>query len=337
MTSQPVLPRWRGFNLLEFFGIGSTQQDLLPKPFHKDDFRWMADWGFDFARIPMNYRLWIVNDDPFTVDEQVIEKLDRAIQLGETYKIHISLNFHTAPGYRIGAKHTPPGKLWKDQIALDALRFHWEYFARRYKDIPTSRVSFDLVNEPPEVSKEMTLDDYIRVTTAATNAIRAVDPERLIIADGYAVGRKPCPQLVSLGIAQSTRAYEPSSISHYLAPWANGMHYPPPQWPETRKLLKTGWNREKLEQHYQPWIELAQSGIGVHCGEGGAFHHTPHEVFLAWFSDVLDILTQHNIGYALWNFRGAFGILDSGRKDVAYVDWHGHQLDEKLLRLLQSY
>jgi hypothetical protein len=60
-------------------------------------------------------------------------------------------------------------------------------------------------------------------------------------------------------------------------------------------------------------------------------------VFLAWFTDVLDILTAAKIGYALWNFRGDFGILDSRREDVAYEDWHGHKLDGKLLALLKKH
>jgi endoglucanase len=75
----------------------------------------------------------------------------------------------------------------------------------------------------------------------------------------------------------------------------------------------------------------------VHCGEGGAHHFTPHAVVLAWLDDVLDILTGHVIGFALWNLRGTFGILDSERSDVAYEDWHGHKLDRALLELLQRY
>jgi hypothetical protein len=59
-------------------------------------------------------------------------------------------------------------------------------------------------------------------------------------------------------------------------------------------------------------------------------------VFLAWFSDVLDILKQNNIGFALWEFIGSFGILDSGRTDVEYKDWYGHKLDAKLLKLMQD-
>jgi len=60
-------------------------------------------------------------------------------------------------------------------------------------------------------------------------------------------------------------------------------------------------------------------------------------VFIAWFTDVVDILSSHQIGLSLWNFIGDFGILDSGREDVAYEDWHGHKLDRKLLELLKKY
>ena len=60
-------------------------------------------------------------------------------------------------------------------------------------------------------------------------------------------------------------------------------------------------------------------------------------MFLAWFKDILDILTEHKIGYALWNFRGAFGILDPGRADVRYDNWYGHKLDSRLLDLLKKY
>jgi endoglucanase len=97
------------------------------------------------------------------------------------------------------------------------------------------------------------------------------------------------------------------------------------------------YGKPRLEEYYRPWIELAASGVGVHCGECGCWNKTPHAVFLAWFTDVLDILTANRIGYALWNFRGDFGILDSRREDVEYEDWHGRKLDGKLLALLQAH
>ena len=46
---------------------------------------------------------------------------------------------------------------------------------------------------------------------------------------------------------------------------------------------------------------------------------------------------QVQYGWAMWNFRGSFGVLDSGRDDVEYEDWHGRKLDRKLLTLLQKH
>jgi hypothetical protein len=99
----------------------------------------------------------------------------------------------------------------------------------------------------------------------------------------------------------------------------------------------TFWDKSKLEAFYQPWIDLVKKGVGVHCGECGCWKKTPHNVFLAWFEDVLDILTKNNIGYALWEFSGDFGVLNSGRTDIVYEDWHGQKLDRKFLNLLMKY
>ena len=52
---------------------------------------------------------------------------------------------------------------------------------------------------------------------------------------------------------------------------------------------------------------------------------------------MVDILTKNNIGYALWNFRGDFGILDSGREDINYTDWYGHKLDSKLAGIAEKH
>jgi endoglucanase len=158
----------------------------------------------------------------------------------------------------------------------------------------------------------------------------------LIIADGNNVGNSVIPEITDLNIAQSCRGYNPGIISHYKAPWANKDpdSLPEPKWPG--QVGDRYLNRALLEEYYKPWIDLAKSGVGVHCGECGCWNKTPHPVFLSWFSDVLDILSENKIGFAVWEFIGDFGILDSGRKDVAYEDWHGHKLDRKFLELIRK-
>ena len=330
MPAQTVLPRWRGFNLLEMFTTRSRGD------FQEDDFRWIADWGFDFVRIPMCYLLWVEGEDVFAVREQMLKKVDRCVHLGRKYGIHVCLNFHRAPGYSVNPERDEPFNLWKDEEALRAFCFHWQLFSKRYRGVPSEHLSFNLVNEPAAPSESrMTRADHERVVRAVVAAIREVDPDRLIIADGLSWGNAPCPELADLGIAQSCRAYAPMGVSHYKATWVDSKGWPEPTWP---CVLQHGqrWDRARLEEHYRPWADLARQGIGVHCGEGGAVCHTPHDVVLGWLRDVLEILTAHGIGFALWNFRGAFGILDSGREDVDYEDWHGHALDRELLSLLQQ-
>ncbi len=162
-------------------------------------------------------------------------------------------------------------------------------------------------------------------------------PTGLIVADGNGGGNSVIPELAGMNIAQSCRGYYPGLVSHYQASWVwkDPSQAPIPVWPGT--IDGKYYGREQLEEFYKPWIDLKDKGVGVHCGECGCYNKTPHEVFLAWFGDVIDILTTNGIGYALWNFRGDFGILDSRRADIEYTDWYGHKLDSKLLDLLKKY
>jgi endoglucanase len=333
------LPRWRGFNLLEMFSTARVPKTgpscgVCPS-FLESDFQWISDWGFDFVRLPMSYRCWSSSDDWLKIDEEVLSGIDEAIDMGKRYGIHVCLNLHRAPGYCVNPP-PEPRNLWRDVDALAACCHHWRILARRYRDRPSAKVSFDLLNEPPSISEAMTRAEHERVIRSLVAAIREESPDRLIIADGLNYGNEPLPELTDLGIAQSCRAYLPLGVSHYKASWVGGDKFPPPSWPGGEHF-GVAWDRAMLESHYAKWAQLMAQGIGVHCGEGGCYKETPHDVFLTWFRDVLEVLASHAIGYALWSFRGSFGVLDSGRADVSYKDWHGHSLDERLLELLRTH
>lgn len=314
----------------------------------------MQDWGFDFVRIPMAYPFYvtfdrnrnITPDEVYNISLEQVEKIDQLVFMAHKYNMHVSLNLHRAPGYCINAGFHEPYNLWFDEEAQNAFNFHWEFWAKRYQSTSPDKISFDLVNEPAmredmndQHSPVTSLpgDVYLKVAKGATDAIRAVNPNHLVIAGGNDVGTTVVPELLELGIAKSNRGYFPAQISHYRAPWAFAEidSLPEPKWPG--QVGDRYFSREMLEEHYEPWIEIVNQGTGVHCGELGCYNKTPHDVFLAWFSDTLDILTSSGIGYGMWEFAGSFGILDSDRSDVDYEDWYGHKLDRKLLDLLISY
>jgi len=324
-TALNKLPKWRGFNLLEKFNAEASQ------PFRESDFKMMAEWGFDFARLPMSYHCWSKPDDWLKMDESVLKEIDQVIAFGNKYKIHVNLNLHRIPGYCVNPP-AEPLNLWKDDKALEAAVFHWQTFAKRYKGISSNKLSFDLINEPSNVEEP----DYVKVVTAIVAAIRKEDPKRLVIIDGLQYGTKPVFGAAGLNVGQSTRGYGPMQVSHYKASWVKA-EWPVPTWPLNPEG-KDRWDKERLRREiFDPWKKLADQGVGVHVGEWGAYQHTPHEVALAWMKDNLEIWKENGWGWSLWNLRGSFGILDSERKDVVYESYNGHRLDRKMLELLQKY
>jgi aryl-phospho-beta-D-glucosidase BglC (GH1 family) len=491
------LPRWRGFNLLNKFQVSANTR------FDEGDFRMIHGWGFNFVRIPMDYRIWIVNGDWTRLDEAAAFKdLDEAVAWGEKYHIHVCLNFHRAPGYTVAQ---PPEKLslWANPEAQRVCAMHWAAFARHYKGIPNERLSFDLFNEPAKIDPQT----YAKVVAIVAAAIRAEDPDRLIICDGLDYGNTPVPELVPLHVAQAMHDYTPMELTHYHAPWIPGSSsWPAPEWPfykgvpgylygpgkadlqsplrikrtfgglfpagarlevkvgtvsvrgrlvvradgqvifdktfvsgaepkEGEKvvynpeykiyqnifdqaqsitlpkdaaeiaignddgdwmtldsitlqapmpepgqppyppyslLLSNEWgtkqaepliyqpdaatepwaggggewiNREWIYEHQiLPWRRLdtvaqitRHHGVGIMVGEWGCFDKTPYDVTLHWMEDSLTQFQGMGWGWALWNLKGSFGILDSDRPGAVYQDFEGHKLDYRMLELLQKY
>ena len=353
LTVKPAnkLPKWKGFNLLDFFSPNPTSAKLTTTEEH---LKWMQDWGFDFVRLPIAYPYYLHFDrtrnitpaEVYNIDEKAVDRIDSLVAMAHKYGMHTSINLHRGPGYCINAGFHEPYNLWKDEAAQDAFNFHWGMWAKRYKNVPATKISFDLLNEPAmredmndqhSKSGPVPGDVYRKVAKRAAETIRKENKDHLVIADGNRGGNMVIPELMDLNISQSCRGYYPHQISHYKAPWANKdiEHLPDPKWPG--QVGDQYLSREKLETFYKPWIDLVNNGVGVHCGECGCYNKTPHDVFLAWFGDVVDILSENNIGFAIWNFIGDFGVLNSGRTDVAYEDWYGKKLDRKFLNLLLKY
>lgn len=61
----------------------------------------MASHGFDFVRIPTDYRFWIRDFDYLNPDETVFEFLDDYLAACRARSIHMCLNLHRVPGYCI--------------------------------------------------------------------------------------------------------------------------------------------------------------------------------------------------------------------------------------------
>ena len=319
------LPRWHGFNLLEKF--------MMPRndPFVENDFAWIAELGCNFVRLPMDYRCWIDGGDWTKIREETLKESDVAVAFGEKHGVHVCLNFHRAPGYTV-AQPAEAKNVWIDEEARNVCAMHWERFAERYKGVPNERISFNLFNEPGMLSPDL----YRKTVERMLEAIRKHDPERLVICDGRLWGCAAPAELVGLGVTAATRGYNPMKLTHYKASWVGGADaYPLPSYPlQDGSIL---WDKEQLRrQDIEPWKALEAQGMGVMVGEFGAFNQTPHKVVLDWLRDLMSLWKEAGWGWAMWNFRGSFGILDSDRADAAYEPWHDRKLDKAMWEVLKA-
>jgi endoglucanase len=334
------IPRWRGFNLVEKL---SAPPDEYPErgpewgrrnePFLESDFEWIAELGFNFVRLPMSPLCWTDPKDPSKFLEKPLGEIDQAVAWGRRLGVHVNLGFCGNHGYYRFPSAEKPTALWKDPKVLDDVARHWRHFAQRYKGIPGANLSFNLDNEPGPVTEP----DYVRVVTRLVKDIREEDPGRMIIADGRQAGMVAVNGLAELGIVQSYHAYEPWDLTHYHATW---MGYPKkratvPSWP-LRRGDQIVFDKDTLRKRIKPWAELSAKGAAIHVGEMGCYRYTSHDVAMGWMRDMLGLIKEAGWGWALWCFRGSFGILDSQRDDVKYEMFHGHRLDRQMLELLRQ-
>ena len=365
-----------GFNLL---GMRHARPGAGFKEAH---FRWIRGWGFNFVRLPLDYRCWVkgrTSANREVIDEAGFKPLDEGIALARKYELVTMLCLHRIPGECcIESVDPEPGNLYTDPDCLRAAVKHWTALATRYHDVPREELFFNLVNEPS--AAKGTLAQYEHVCRVLIAAIRKVDPKRFIVVDGWATGAIPVPGLYGVpGVGQATCGYFPQTFSGFgveigTRPTANRRQTFAPTWPprpdrpDGKAKANRRWVRRfagwEAADRLPPvngsavppgcygdagmdaiaagplgaWREPLAKGVWCLVGEFGCANRVAHADALAFLASNLKVFRQMGLGWCLWGFSGSrFGILNSFRPDVAYVDWQGEKLDHEMLELLQSY
>jgi endoglucanase len=321
-----------GFN---FQWMVSSKAGQEPEPPDEKALDFLAGYGFNFVRIPVDYRFWTTGFDYFHPDQSIFRFIDQYLEACRSLGIHMSLNLHRAPGYCTNRNDLERHNLWRDEIAQDAFVFLWETFARRYQGVPGDVFSFDLINEPPAPGAHgMTRKNHAAIIRRAVSVIRAIDPQREIVIDGLGGGYLAMPELAGLDVVHSGRGYHPMPVTHHKASWWSGhTQAPAPKYPGLQWQGRT-WDRAALRDSYRAWREVEARGTRIHIGEFGCFKHTPNDIALRWFSDMLSVYREFRWGYALWQFQGPFGITDHGRPGAKFELRGGYHIDRALLELL---
>lgn len=321
-----------GFN---FQWMTSWDEGRAPEPVDERALDFLAKHGFTFARFACDYRFWTKDFNYLKPDEGVFTVLQNYVQACAARGIHASLNMHRVPGYCINRPDIEKHNLWVDQEAQDGFTYQWEALARFFKGVPAEQLSFDLVNEPPDIGQYgMTRAVHEKLIRRVVAAIQAVDPNRPIVIDGLEGGHIAMPELADLPIAHSTRGYQPMPVSHHGAEWWSGWKgfepvYPGGDW------WGHPWDKEALREFYQPWRDVAKMGRPIHIGEFGCYNKVDNAVALRWLTDLVGLFREFGWGWGLWNFEGTFGIIDHGRPGTVYEKMDGYNVDRALFEILK--
>jgi aryl-phospho-beta-D-glucosidase BglC (GH1 family) len=464
----------KGFNLLGKFDVSWSNDG-----YSQAEFKLIHELGFNFVRLPIDYRTYTQAGDWNRFLETEIAEIDNAVKWGQENNVHVCINLHRAPGYCVNAATLPVNQqldLWTDTVAQNAFVRHWAFFTNRYKDFAPAVLSFNLVNEPSNVSEAL----YLPLMKRAIDTIHSISPDRIIFVDGLNYGSDVLPALKDEpNVAQAMHCYQPFALTHYKAEWATGSDlWPVPRWPmlwisgylygpwkadfksplifegnftkgteiiinvnqvsiestlqvkanakiaftkkfvcgadtgaDFSQIVNTEWGYQNISnknfvltlsedvtrlsfenttgdwmiinsistkngtatttyylsdgtwgrkqatykidgngiitasdgsdllpfENYKNNIAIAnQYNIPLMVQEFGVYNKTPHTVAVGFLDDLVQFFYENNIGWALWNFSGSFGILNSDRSDCSYETYQGYKLDRDMLNALTS-
>jgi hypothetical protein len=228
--------RWRGFNLI---GMYTLQWDETNQGFKQNSFSTIAELGFNFVRLPLDYRTYTLTDNWLAFDDSQIKRLDQAVVWGQTYGVHVDLCLHRAPGYCVHdfparTVELPPDQnldLWTSDTAQNAFVGHWQMLAKRYANVDSNHLSFNLVNEPYNVDEAV----YVALMTRTIQAIREISPQRTIVVDGFDSARRLIADAsfqALPNVVQSRHCYDFPRFQFYNTSFTAGSDkWPVPHWP----------------------------------------------------------------------------------------------------------
>lgn len=297
--------------------------------FRPEDVRRLADWGFDHLRLPVDEeQLW---DDQGHPVSEAFDLLDAALDWCEAAGLRVIVDLHILRSHHFNSGTEPA--LFTRPEAAEAFAALWGQLSERLRSRACDRVAYELLNEPVAADPQA----WNRVARTAWQLLRQREPERMLVLGS---NRWNSPgTFEALEVPADPRLiltfhyYSPMRITHYQASWWRGgadydgpLQYPGRPIPETALAACPPEVREKLERENQPCdrgtmeADLAQplavaarTGCPLYCGEFGVYQRAPWPVRAAWYRDFVGVLESHGIGWANWDYKGGFALVEGGR------------------------
>jgi endoglucanase len=328
----------RGINASQWFAqMGNYPAEFTNRYTDAGDIALMAKLGFDHVRLSIDAVPLETAFGPYGgQNDDFLPRLDKAVDTMLGDGLAVIIDVHPQDDYK--------QRMRSDNEAVERFTMLWRSLAGHYANRDPERVFFEILNEP-EIYDSYRWDG---IQARAAAAIRQAAPRHTIIATGAvwsAVANLLAVEPLADGnVIYNFHFYEPSEFAQQGATWSvpywrytHDIPYPATESsmqellreapdPVSRYQLENYWLDHWDAHHIRALIdEAADWGRTNHvpliCTEFGSFRdHTDPESRMNWLHDVRTALEADGIGWAMWDYRGGFGVVHKQDGQPAVVD-----------------
>ncbi len=320
----------KGTNISHWLSQSKTRGIDRKNYFTENDVKYLAGLGFDHIRIPVDEeQLW--KEDGLK-DPEAFSLLKQALDWCRQYKLDAIVDLHILRSHHFNEKEKP---LWTKPEAQERFFQCWRDLSGELKNYPVEDVAYELMNEP--VADDP--GDWNKLVKKAVSIIRADEPARIIVIGSNRWQSANTFDQLSVpendpNIILSFHMYEPFLLTHHTASWTRIKDYKGPVnypgvivkkedlqgLPDTllAEVLrnKNSYNIDSIRNHFRKPIAVAKKyNLPLYCGEWGCLNTVPDEARLQWFRDMTIVLGENNIGWATWDYKGSFGIINNKKEE----------------------
>ncbi|MFA6455538.1 MAG: cellulase family glycosylhydrolase [Bacteroidota bacterium] len=323
-------PFSRGVNLSEWFQASNVRQIQFSK-FSKTDFENIKQLGCDVVRLPINMTGMASGSPDYMFDPLFFDFLDEAVTWAEETGLHIILDNHTFDASVVSSANSA--------TILVPL---WKQVAQHMKGRSTL-IHYEILNEPHDIADDI----WNAIQKKVIDSIRTIDTKHSIIVgpaswNGYN-NLSAMPVYADTNLIYTFHFYDPFIFTHQGATWTNpsfaplsGMPYPydaarMPPFPA--ELLGT-WIQSAYDNYATAGTDIAvknllntavnfknSRNVRLYCGEFGVYKpNSVNEDRVRWYELVRKHLEQNGIAWTTWDYKGGFGLYESGTNELFEFD-----------------
>lgn len=343
-TKKSVLSR--GINLSNWFNDYSDAAQFTNR-FSLSALQLIKQKGFTYVRIPVGSTILFNENNPGVLNTANLTAVDNALQNCITAGLAVTINLHPWQNNTDSLLAASPA--FQDKIAL-----YWKTLAAYLKKYDTSKIYFEVLNEPHASAGGLTGQGYSwwqPVQEKLIRSIREVAPDHYIIAGGEGwnsiEGLKQLQPYSVSRVIYNFHFYDPFLFTHQGASWAGwvpallGENVPYPSTPENVAPLVAAASNTELKNalnwygsqrinidSLDRWIKVAAdwaaaNNVPLIANEFGSYSlKAPRQSRLNYLRDVRTVMEKYKIGWAMWECDEGFGWISypSGNRSIPVID-----------------